>query len=362
MLDIVQALEWVRDNIDGFGGNPANVTIFGQSGGGGKTALLHGMPSAKGLFHKAIIMSTLADTAISALEPHEANDATARFLARVGVTKANADTLQMLTQEELLTALTGGGAAGGQSGVAAPAADLSLRIVPVRDGRTMTVHPFEPIASPLAEGIPLMCGSNETEGIAYGNPDDSFWKGEITTEAALRARVREIVPVGDAEADTLIALYRRNRPAYGPQDLALAMAGDNTPLRTSAFTIAERKFAQGKAPVYMYYFQWRSPVNKGKLRSMHTMELPFVFNHPETIQFMTGSGADQRTLADNMSGAWAAFARTGSPNYKGLPNWPAFDPATRATMVFNSESRVVNDPYGEERKAMQAIRERPRRP
>jgi para-nitrobenzyl esterase len=305
-------------------------------------------------------MSTLADTAISALEPHEANDASERFLSRLGVTKANADKLQQVTQEEILAALTGGGAAGGQSGNAGPAADLSLRIVPVKDGRTLTVHPFEPVASPLAEGIPLMCGANETEGIPYANPDDPFWKSEITTEAALKTRVKEIASVDDAGADRLIALYRKNRPNYGPQDLALAIAGENTPLRTSATTIAERKFAQGKAPVYMYFFRWRSPIKNGKLRSMHTMELPFVFNHPENTPFMTGTGPEQRKLADQMSAAWAAFARSGKPDAKGLA-WPEFDPTKRATMVFNTESGVVNDPFGEERRTMQALRERPRR-
>lgn len=358
MLDIVQALQWVRDNVDAFGGNPGNVTIFGQSGGGGKTALLHGMPAAKGLFHKAIIMSTLADTAITALEPNDANEAAEHFLSRIGVTKTNTGKLHTLTQDELLTALTGGGQAGGQAGIAPPAADLSLRITPVKDGRTLTVHPFEPVASPLAADIPVLCGSNETESVPYGNSEDAFWTGEITTEAALRARIRQIVRVDDAEADRLIALYRKNRPTDNLGDIALIMAADNSPLRTSSDTIAERKFAQG-APVYMYYFQWRSPVRNGKLRSMHCMEIPFVFNHPDRIQFMTGTGSDRQALAKQMSAAWAAFARTGNPNHGGLPNWPAFNPTERATMVFNTESRVVNDPYGAERRAMKAIRERP---
>jgi para-nitrobenzyl esterase len=354
MLDLVHALRWVRENIDAFGGNAGNVTVFGQSGGGGKTALLHGMPAAKGLFHKAIIMSTLAETAITALEPHDANEAAERFLSRVGVTKANTQKLHTLTQDELLTALTNGGQAGGQGGIAPSVGDLSLRITPVKDGRTLTVHPFEPVASPLAEGLPLMCGSNETEGVPYGNPEDVFWKGEIATEGELRARVRQLVNVDEKEADRLIALYRKNRPTDNHGDIALVMAADNSPLRTSSYTIAERKFAQG-SPVYMYYFQWRSPVNNGKLRSMHCMELPFVFNHPDDVQFMTGTGSDRSTLAQRMSAAWAAFARAGNPSHDGL-SWPVFNPTERATMVFNNESKVVNDPYGEERRAMKAIR------
>ena len=359
MLDIVQALQWVRDNIAGFGGNAGNVTIFGQSGGGGKTALLQAMPSAKGLFHRAIVMSTLADTAITALEPAEAAAATEQFLARIGVTRANPERLQQLTPEEILVALTGGtGRAGGQAGIAAPAGDLSLRLTPVMDGRTLTVHPFEPGASPLAADIPIMCGSNETEGVPYGNPDDAFWKGELTTEAELRATVRRIARVENAEADRLIALYRKNRPTDSIADLALVMAADNSPLRTSSYTIAERKLAQGRAPVFMYFFRWRSPVNNGKLRSMHCMELPFVFDHVDAVPFMNGTGRDRYALATAMAEAWASFARSGNPNHPGLPNWPAFTTAQRATMVFNTESRVVNDPYGEERRAMQALRER----
>lgn len=157
----------------------------------------------------------------------------------------------------------------------------------------------------------------------------------------------------------MVALYRKNRPNYSTADIALAIAGDNSALRTSAYTIAERKFAQGRAPVFMYLFQWKSPVNNGKLRSMHTMELPFVFDHVDDVSSMTGTGADRYPLAEKMAAAWAAFARNGDPSHDGLPHWPAFTAGERATMVFNNESRVVNDPYREERLALQALRARP---
>ena len=251
MQDIVMALEWVRDNIDAFGGNPGNVTIFGQSGGGGKTAILTGMPAAKGLFHRAIIQSTLADTAITALEPHEAAAATELLLSRVGVKPAELDKLQQMPAEMLMQALTGAGDG-----------DISLRYVPVKDGRTLTVHPFQPSASPLAATVPILCGSNETESVPYQNPDDPFWTSEIGDEAELRERVKRTVRVDDAEAGRLIALYRNNRPTDTRDDLALIMASDNSPLRLSSYAIAERKSAQGQAPVYMYYFKWRSPVRQ----------------------------------------------------------------------------------------------------
>ena len=129
----------------------------------------------------------------------------------------------------------------------------------------------------------MMLGSNECEGIPYGNPDDAYWTSEPTTAAELRARVKQIVPVDDAEADRLIALYKSHRPNDSFGDLAAVMSGDNSALRRRRTTIAERKFAQGRAPAYLYYFKWRSPVRNGKLRTMHCMELPFVFDHPDEI-------------------------------------------------------------------------------
>jgi para-nitrobenzyl esterase len=336
----------VRDNIDAFGGNPGSVTVFGQSGGGGKTAILTGMPSAKGLFHRAIIQSTLWDTAITALEPRDAAAATEMFLSRVGVTPAELDRLQALPPEQLIQALS------------IPGGDISTRYVPVKDGRTLTVHPFEPAASALAATVPILCGSNETESVPYQNPDDPFWTSTIADEAALRDRVKRAVRVDDAEADRLIALYRKNRPGDTRDDLALIMASDNSPLRLSSYAIAERKAAQGAAPVYAYFFKWRSPVRNGRLRSMHCMEVPFVFDHADLTPFMNGTGQDRHALAGKMAAAWVAFARSGNPNHAGLADWPAFDTAKRATMVFDNECRASNDPYGEERRAMQAARDR----
>jgi para-nitrobenzyl esterase len=346
LLDLVAALEWVRDNVARFGGDPRNVTIFGQSGGGGKTAMLSAVPAAKGLFHRAIIMSTLADTAISGLEPARAVEATELLLQRLELTPQSADRLLLMPAKQIVDALT------------TPAPDISLRYVPVVDGKTLPAHPFEPAASAISADIPMMLGSNECEGIPYGNPDDAYWTSEPATAAELRTRVKQIVSVDDAEADRLIALYKSHRPNDSFGDLAAVMSGDNSALRTSAYVIAERKFAQGRAPAYLYYFNWRSPVRNGKLRTMHCMELPFVFDHPDKISFMTGAGSDRAAIATAMSSTWVAFARTGSPNHSGIPQWAAFNPANWPTMVFGSRTRAENDPWGEERKAMAAARER----
>jgi para-nitrobenzyl esterase len=191
MQDIVMALQWVRDHAARFGGDPGNVTVFGQSGGGGKVATLTAMPSAKGLFHRAIIMATLADTAITVLEATDGQVAAELLLRRLGLRPAQADALAQLPAERIIAALTGpGGRAGGQAGAAPLEGDISLRFVPVKDGRTLVAHPFEPVASPLAADIPILCGSNETEGVPYANPATSTGPANLPTIARSSARRR----------------------------------------------------------------------------------------------------------------------------------------------------------------------------
>jgi para-nitrobenzyl esterase len=353
LADLVLALEWVRDNIGQFGGDPGNVTIFGQSGGGGKVAMLTAFPSARGLFHRAIIMSTLADTAVTGLEPARAVEAAELLLARLGLKVSDAGALMTMPAERIVSALAG--ATGGQSGRSAQG-DISLRFVPVVDGRTLPSHPFEPAASEISATVPMMVGSNECEAIPYGNPDDPYWTKEPGDVSELRAQVKRIVPVDDAEADRLIAVYRSRRPMESLGDIATVVAGDASALRFAAHVIAQRKFTQGKAPVFLYSFTWRSPVRNGKLRSMHGMELPFVFDHPDAISFMTGTGADRFALAAAMSEAWASFARTGNPTHAGIPPWTPFNPSKWPTMVFGPRVAMIDDPNGEERRAMEALR------
>jgi para-nitrobenzyl esterase len=342
LADLVLALEWVRDNIAQFGGNPENVTLFGQSGGGGKVAMLTAFPAAKGLFHRAIMMSTLADTAVTGLAPARAAEAAELLLARLAVKASDAERLLTMPAEQIVAALTAGG-------------DVSLRFVPVVDGRTLPAHPFEPAASDVSATIPMMIGSNECEGIPYTNPEDPYWTREPSTVSELRAEVKRLTAVNDIDADRLIALYRSHRPSESFGDIAAVMAGDASQLRRAAHLIAQRKHAQGSAPVFLYTFTWRSPLRQGKLRSMHGMELPFVFDHPDLISFMTGNGADRHALATTMSEAWVSFARNGTPNHRGMPSWTPFEPTTWPTMVFSSQVALVNDPHGEERRAMASL-------
>lgn len=339
LRDLVLALEWVRDNIARFGGHASNVTVFGQSGGGGKTAMLTGFPAARGLFHRAIIMSTLGDTAVTGLRPERAAEAAELLLRRLDLTPPQASRLLDLPAERIIDALT------------TPAPDLSLRFVPVVDGATLPADPFSP-ASPLSATVPILTGSNECEGIPYGNPSDPYWSSEPADDVALRTRVQQLLPIDDAEASRMIELYRSHRPQQSAGDLAAVIAGDASELRHAAFTIAAAKHTQGGAPVYLYRFNWRSPLRAGKLRSMHGMELPFVFDHPDRIALMTGHGADRYSLARNMSAAWVAFAKTGNPNHAGLPAWDAWTPSRWTTMVFDAATTVVDDPWREERLAV----------
>ena len=328
MLDIVAALEWVRDNIANFGGDPKNVTIFGQSGGAGKVSTLLAMPAAKGLFHRAIVQS---GANIKGVTRADATKTAEMLMAKLGVKEA-AD-LQKVPMDDL---------------VQATLSTQGLRLAPVVDGHALPADPFDPAAPAISADIPLLIGSVEYEVNFF-----PFTKFDPIDDAGLRAAVKQNSRVNDAEAEKLITVYRKGRPNVTNVELAQILASDN--FAAAVHTEAERKSAQ-KAPVYMYYFTWKSPVRDGKLKAYHTLEIPFVLENVDEAKSMTGSGADRYPLQDKMSGAWAAFARSGNPNHKGLPNWPPFKTDQRATMVLDNECQVVNDPHGEERKAREALR------
>ena len=334
-LDIIAALGWVRDNIAAFGGDRGNVTIFGQSGGGGKVSSLMAMPAAKGLFHPAIVQS---GAAVKGTSIDAANKSAELFLSKFNLKPNQVDELLKLTPDELL-APTGGGIFG------AP----GLVFAPVVDGKTLPTDPFDPVAPELSANIPLLIGTVETEVTFFPNqildPID---------DATLHARVKQTVRnASDDQVDKVIAAYKAGRPQASNTDIYLIIASDAT-FRAGVLVEADRKAMQGKAAVYQYYFTWRSPVREGKLRTFHTLEIPFVFDNVDNCKSMTGDGQDRYALASKMSSAWVAFARTGNPSTKDLP-WPAFDTTKRATMIFNDECKVVNDPYGAEQRLLRSI-------
>jgi para-nitrobenzyl esterase len=362
LLDMVLALEWVRDNIGTFGGDPGNVTLFGQSGGGGKVSNLQAMPRAKGLFHRAIVQSTISETALRGKPRAEATQTAEVLLSRLGVKPNQLGDLWKFSSEQLLAAMNGGQgpaetnrSAGAVAGGEAIEGDLSLRLVPVVDGPILPANPFDPVAPGISASVPLIVGSVETESVPYAAPKDPYWTMDSMDDATLLNTVKGALRADDAAARHLVDIYRKNRPKASNLDIAMILTSDAGTLRTAGYTIAEHKAAQNKAPVYLYEFQWNSPVRQGKVRAMHGVELGFVFDHVDDVQWMIGNGADRYALAEKISGAWVAFARTGNPNHKGLPAWRPFNAQSRPTMVFDNECGCVDDPHGEERLAIASL-------
>ncbi len=327
MLDIIAALQWVHENIASFGGDPNNVTIYGQSGGAGKVSTLLAMPGAKGLFHKAIIQS---GSNLRGVPAADATKAARDLMAKLNV--KSVEDLQKVPMQQLIQATNG-----------------IQRLSPVLDGKTLPRDPFNPDAPPQSAQVPVLIGSTETEVTFFPNT-----QMDPIDDAALLARVKQAARVDDAKAKSLIDVYRKGRPGVSNIDVALILESDLR-FRPGVLAEAELKSAQ-PAPVYMYYFTWRSPVHDGKLKAFHTLDIPFATANVDNGQSMTGTGQDRYALEDKMSAAWTTFARTGNPNHKGLPNWPKFNTTQRATMILGNECKVVNDPNGAERKALAALR------
>ena len=334
--DIIAGLEWVRDNIASFGGDPGNVTIFGQSGGAGKVSTLLGMPAAQGLFHRAIAQSGSAVTSMPAATATQNAEA---LMSRLGLKPHQADELQKLPVDQVLAAMAS--SSGGRGGFATS---------PVVDGASLPHDVFNPAATPLSAAIPLLIGSTETEVTWSVNTDYTA----PVDAAALCDRITRTLRTDTARAQTLVDVYRHGRPHASLLDLALIMETDASGFRTGVDLEAERKSAAARAPVYMYRFQWYSPVSGGRLRAMHCMDIPFAFDNVENSQAIVGSGSDRQALADRMSRAWVAFARSGDPNHAGLPRWEPFTADARSTMMLNTECRTVRDPYRDERIAIAA--------
>jgi para-nitrobenzyl esterase len=333
MLDAVLALQWVHDNIANFGGNPENVTIFGQSGGGGKVSTLLAMPSAKGLFHKAIVES--AGSGLRAIPAEAATVSTQKFLDHLGLKPNQADQLQQMSVEKLITAMH------------EVTANGPLPLGPVVDGQSLPRHPFDPTGPEISASIPMLIGTAATENtlLMGGHDPAAFSLDEMT----LRTRLKTLFKTGDAEIESLIAAYRKDQPGASPSLVFFTATSDRSH-RMNAITQAERKLAQRAAPAYLYLFEWQTPVLGGRLHTPHTMEINFAFDNVAKAPTLLGTGPALQPLADKVSGAWTAFAHTGNPSQKSL-QWPPYDIVDRPTMVFNDECKVVNDPAKEARLA-----------
>ena len=339
MLDIVAALEWVRDNIERFGGDPKNVTVFGQASGGNKVSTLFGMPAARGLFHRAVAMS---GSQVRGIPREQATRTAELLLSRLGIRPNQLEELHRIPMRHLRDQIRDEGATADGMG--------RLPYGPVVEGRTIPAHMFDPVASDILADVPLMIGSTETE--MTWNVNQIY---DPLSDAELQEEVMRTLRTDAEGADRVIATYRKGRPKASNLDVYLIVASDASVFRTGTDLEADRKAAQRRAPVYKYYFQWYSPVRGGILRAMHTMDVPFAFYNQDIATAEVGVGEHQQMMAERLSGALVAFARTGNPSTALIPAWPTYDASKRATMVMNNEWRVVNNPYGEEKAAIAAV-------
>ena len=332
LMDIVSALKWVKNNIANFGGDPGNVTIFGQSGGGGKVSTLLATPAAKGLFHKAIVQS---GSTIKVGEAETTRKVGAAVLEVLGLSPEQVDTLQEIPYDKLYQA--------GQDALARvreemmkgnPTGNTAFRFgwSPVVDGDYLPAHPFYPAAPELSKDIPLMVGSTINEIFqTLLNPSLRNLSME-NAEESIRKRYGE-------KAAVFIEEFGKVYPGYTPEDLI----DTDIMFRGNVIRQARLKSAQKGAPVYVYQFAWQNPLFDGVYKSLHCMEIPFVFDNATQYDVNTGGGRKVAALADKVSQAWINFARTGNPNHDGLPEWPSFTEENYNTMIFDYTCVLKNN-------------------
>jgi para-nitrobenzyl esterase len=344
MLDILAVLQWVRDNISNFGGDPGSVTIFGQSGGGGKVNCLMAMPAAHGLFHRAIVQS---GSLLKMGLPEDSANVAAAVLAQLNLTNSQLEQLQTIPLERLIAAAHAAVKGPGMATMPRRPVSFSPRAMgwgPSVDGKILPNQPFDPTAPAMSAHVPLLVGTNLNEFVnAVDNPEAASF-----TNADLEKRVGEWF--GD-KSQAIIQAYRREYPKAAPFDLfsAIAVSG----FRQNAFTQAARKAALGAAPAYEYLYTWRTPVLDGRPGAFHSSEIAMVFGNAALCANYTGGTREGLALSEKMCDAWINFARHGDPNHRGLPNWPAFTADTSPTMIFDNECVVKNDPEGEGRRLIQ---------
>ncbi|WP_238446873.1 carboxylesterase/lipase family protein [Azohydromonas australica] len=337
-LDLIAALRWIQRNIAVFGGDPGNVTLFGQSGGGSKIMVLMGMPAAKGLFHRAINMSGTSGMNVAAAQATEAYVDT--FLEHLGIDKSGLRRLQQVPTDKLIEARL----------AAVRARREGSR--PVVDGRHVVGGPMTPQALPLHASVPLLIGTAKTEATFYFADDVRHMR---LSERQVRERLKAQFGIDDEKAAALMASFRRDDPQRTPSEVLVALI-TNTLFRLPMLQAAEVKANAGQAPVYLYNFVWKTPVAGGLWGSPHTVDIPFAFGTTDKASALLGTGPETLEVSKNLMSAFVAFARSGNPNNPRMPAWKPFDAASRATMTVDVQCRAVNDYLSGDRTAAAAVR------
>ncbi|MBW3469336.1 carboxylesterase/lipase family protein [Arthrospiribacter ruber] len=326
MLDIVKALEWINQNIEEFGGNPSDVTIVGESGGGGKVGTLMGMPSAKGLFHKAIIMS---GTLINTMNSEKSQQLGLAVLDRLGIGKDELDKLDGVPYSDLVKA--GNEAVASIAGPRKPGSPTMYGFAPSVDGEVLLQQPFSPGFHEMSRDIPLMIGStlNELVATAYGEKD-------LTLDEA-KERLEKKYGV---DAEKFIEFFAQAYPDYTPQDL---LSVDDV-FRPFTIRTADARAAESYAPLYVYFLAWKSQVENASKGSFHGLDIPLAFYTVDLRPDWTGDTPEAWSLSDKMSAAWINFIKSGNPNVEGvLPTWDTYTKENGVTMFFDDEPKIVHN-------------------
>ena len=330
ILDLILALQWVRDHAAAFGGDAGNVTIFGQSGGGAKCATLMAMPAARGLFHRVITMS---GQQITGSRKSTATRHAGQLLDALKLPRERARELQALPTARLIEVSR------------APA-----YMGPVTDGRSLPRDPFDPDAPPLSADIPMILGNTlgETRTL-IGRGDPSIFS--LTWET-LRGKLEANSPfMGTLDRGEVIAKYRQWHPTYSPADVFFAATTDSRSWRGQVIE-ADRRAQQAVASghTWVYQFNWATPVEGGRWGAHHGLDVPFVFDNAAIVPEKVGSGTDAHRLSGLMSDMCIAFAHTSNPATPGLPDWPTYDLHRRTTMIFDVPPYTADDPRGNQRR------------
>lgn len=326
-LDLILALRWIRDNIANFGGDPRRILVFGQSGGGAKIATMMGMPAAAGLFHRAITMSGQQVTASGPL------NATARARAYLAALKASPGDLLTMPTERLVDGL----------GATDPILGGGVYMGPVLDMKWLTRHPFWPDSNPQSNAIPMILGNTRDETRAFIDPD-----GEKVRSLGWSNLAERMAPElrMDIEPEWVVAQYRRHFPDWSPERVfyAATTAGRSWPGQV----VEADARARARTRTWVYQVDFQSPTQPRR-GAPHTMDIALAFGTLDAEGSYTGTGAAARAVSRRVMSAFTAFARSGDPNGAGVPRWPVYALPGRATMIFDVETRAVDDPRRWER-------------
>jgi para-nitrobenzyl esterase len=341
MLDIVAALEWVRDNIANFGGDPANVTIIGQSGGGAKVCNLTAMPSARGLFHKAVVLS---GASLKSADKAYSEKLGAAVLAEAGLTPNDLDKLQAMPWKDFYAIATKAQQAVAKE--AAPGGGMNRGFSPVVDGKILPSHPYDPEPAPSAADVPMIISSVENE-------QSPSWSDSSLESVTLEQVIEKLQKragfgpgLGD-KAKEVVEAYAKAFPGKKPVEI-WSLASSN---RQGVVALADMKSKQ-PAPVFVDWFTWQPPLFDSRMRAFHCVDICFWFYNTDLMLTHTGGGARPKALSKRMAGALLQFMKTGDPNGGGLPKWPRYTAAKGETMILDDTCQAKDDPDRAARKAL----------